>query len=162
MGTADTLVQVKTFRLLGGKAYDLIELIKSVSMAEAEDDRAVLMDFMYKNPEKVLPDHDLNFFGIDRDGMRYSANNTCSFRSQRVPALQFASLTPIQLRMHRVNLIVFNTRNGKENNINSINRTSIIFTTATKPFRIHWIFGKHLCANTVEQIKRIASLKIPT
>ena len=67
--------------LLGGKASDLLVFISAVKIGEAEDDRAVLADFMFHNPDKLVLDYEYKLFGKDRESLR-SINSGCPFKQQ--------------------------------------------------------------------------------
>ena len=80
-GYADGKNEYLDGSLLGGKASDLLALIKAIKIGKAEDDRAVLTDFMFHNPDKLILDYDNRLFG--KDSLNHSSNSGCPFKSQR-------------------------------------------------------------------------------
>lgn len=52
--------------LLAGKAGDLLKLIEALDIKNEEDDRAVLTDYMYRNPDSILLDYQQQLVGESR------------------------------------------------------------------------------------------------
>ena len=75
--------------VLVGKAKDLLSLIEKIDFRNDEDDRAVLADYMYRFPDKLVVDHEQIVTGQTReiDGER---NPACPkwHKDQNVPVLE--------------------------------------------------------------------------
>lgn len=54
--------------LLVGRAAELLQLIEQLDIASTEDDRAVLTDYMYHFPDKIVLDYDQIIIGQAREG----------------------------------------------------------------------------------------------
>ena len=54
------------FAARAGKASDLINLIESVDIKRDEDSRAVLTDYMHRNPDSILLDYQQQLLGESR------------------------------------------------------------------------------------------------
>ena len=80
-GYADNMNVYLNGSLLAGKASDLLALVQAVKIGKAEDSRAVLSDFMYHNPDKLILDYDDQLFGKNREGTHGSSNIGCPFNS---------------------------------------------------------------------------------
>ena len=52
--------------LIAGKAKDLFRMIKALDIKEDKDDQAVLISFMYRNPNYIVLDYDQSMFGNNR------------------------------------------------------------------------------------------------
>jgi hypothetical protein len=65
--------------LIAGRAADLLELIKEANIGKDEDDQAVLTDFLYKNPHKIILDYGQKLFGNTRGGLVGMDENACTF-----------------------------------------------------------------------------------
>lgn len=52
--------------LLAGKAVDVARLIAAIDVQNTEDDRAVLTDFMYRNPSMIVLDYEQQLVGASR------------------------------------------------------------------------------------------------
>lgn len=53
--------------LMAGRVADLISIIKEADFGELEDDQAVLTDYMYRNPGKIVLDYGQELFGNNRE-----------------------------------------------------------------------------------------------
>lgn len=62
--------------ILVGKAKDFVKFINTLDVGEDEDDRAVLADFMYRNPKKLILDYDQTIVGQARE-MMVNRNKNC-------------------------------------------------------------------------------------
>jgi hypothetical protein len=63
---------------VAGTVADMIRFIRELDMNPLEDDRAVLTDYMYRHPEKLVLDYDNRVFGQRFDGVLSKMDVTCS------------------------------------------------------------------------------------
>jgi lipopolysaccharide biosynthesis glycosyltransferase len=73
--------------LLTGRAGDLVKLISSIAIVGKEDDRAVLADFMYRNPDLLVLDYEQQLMGESRKLPKTDAKRGCFARSDSVTAV---------------------------------------------------------------------------
>jgi lipopolysaccharide biosynthesis glycosyltransferase/LPS sulfotransferase NodH len=88
--------------LLAGKAGDLLKFIKAANVGQVEDDRAVLTDFMYHNPNLLVLDYESRLFGKNREGLHSETNIACPFGPPSIATarqLEISKPTP-SLFMH--------------------------------------------------------------
>jgi len=57
--------------LMVGRAADLIRAIKAADIGADEDDQAVLTDYMYRNPGKIVLDYSQELFGNNRENCMF-------------------------------------------------------------------------------------------
>jgi len=65
--------------LIAGKAGHLLRLIAAVNISNDEDDRAVLTDYMYLDPDAIILDYGQRIFGKNREGLHSQTNRNCPF-----------------------------------------------------------------------------------
>lgn len=63
--------------LIAGKASDVITLIEATDINADEDARAVLTDFMYRNPDKIVLDYGQKLFGESRHSIVPEEADVC-------------------------------------------------------------------------------------
>jgi len=66
--------------LMAGKVKNLLQVIEAASIGKDEDDQAVLTDFMYKNPDKIVLDYAQTMFGNNRGGLGGMEDGSCTFK----------------------------------------------------------------------------------
>jgi hypothetical protein len=68
--------------LIAGRASDLLELIREANIGKDEDDQAVLTDFLYQHPHKIILDYGQKLFGNNRGGLVGMDSHACAFSKQ--------------------------------------------------------------------------------
>lgn len=67
--------------LIVGKVADLLRVLEAADILAAEDDQAVLTDFMYRRPEAIVLDYGQTMFGNNRGGLRdLQPSESCMFK----------------------------------------------------------------------------------
>lgn len=74
-----TVDQYLDASLIAGRAGDLLRLIAAINVAYSEDDRAVLTDYMYLDPDAIVLDYGQRMFGKNREGIHGEINQNCPF-----------------------------------------------------------------------------------
>jgi hypothetical protein len=64
--------------LIAGRVRDLLKLIQATDIDKSEDDRAILTDFLYRNPNLVVLDYEQKMFGKNFDGPHSTKNRACN------------------------------------------------------------------------------------
>jgi hypothetical protein len=65
--------------LIAGTAKDLLALLETVDVGSKEDERAVMTDFMHRNPDRIVLDYGRRLFAKGFDGHNSERNKDCSF-----------------------------------------------------------------------------------
>ena len=62
---------------VAGKTRDMVKIIDALKIDAKDDDRAILTDYMHKNPDQIVIDYDRKMFGIGFEGVRSKVDH-CS------------------------------------------------------------------------------------
>jgi hypothetical protein len=92
---------------VAGTVRDLMGLIEALDVDPLEDDRAVLTDYMYQNPDKIVLDYDHNVFGERIDGIASKIDPSCDDSDSRFES----STSPLFLHQARQPKCRVHTRN---------------------------------------------------
>jgi Glycosyl transferase family 90/Stf0 sulphotransferase len=66
---------------IAGKAGNVLNFIKELDVLSWEDDRAVLSDYMYRFPDKIVLDYEQRLFAPSFDGVISKMDLDCSFKN---------------------------------------------------------------------------------
>lgn len=110
--------------LIAGTASDLIRIIRELDIDSLEDDRAVLTDYMYRNPDKIVLDYDLKIFGERFDGVLDKIDVNCESYSANRSRFEKSS-SPLFLSEARHEKCAVHHRNSNGKQLPSWNEKGI-------------------------------------
>jgi lipopolysaccharide biosynthesis glycosyltransferase len=86
--------------LIAGKAVDLLAFVQATDIGSGEDDRAVLTDYLFRNPDAIVLDYEQKLFGENRQGLHSQTNRGCTMSRPTEVASRILKRTSTALFMH--------------------------------------------------------------